>query len=487
MNISIDWPLVQPVAIPLKFQTLDESAHDISIGGAFDDVPHACPRPHDLAGQRQTTWPDVHEWAQSNELLRIYTQVKQSGLPNMIGARIPVPSQLKTQVWRAIATGHPDDEYVLDGICFGFPLHYTGPALGRPNKAAHASAQNFPQHVSDYVAVETANRAILGPFHTSPFVQWTNISPIMTRPKGDTSKRRIIVDLSYPQGNNVNAFIHKNTLFGTCCEHRLPTVQDTVQAIEERAYRNVPVCPLDLPLLGLNVGGQVYIDSAMPFGARNSSLNMQRIAQFLVRALHARQISCQMYLDDMILHLSDQQDYHAVFREVTALYRALGLPISYSKLQPPADVITYLGITISVPDRTLTIPPKKTKELLELVAWVMKQECVPKKVVQRLVGKMNYVARCVQPARLFMARILMALREAHHIDSVQVGVMRPDLHWFRLFVNKYNGVSIMKPSCPTKIVAADSCLTGGGGTDGTRCYQLTYSQAMTDTHHISTL
>lgn len=292
MNISIDWPLGERVATPPTFQTLDESAHDISIDGASTNVLHACPLPHDLA---RDLWPDVHEWAKSTDLFRIYTQVKQSGLPNMLGAQIVVPSQLKLGAWQAIATGHPHDEYVLDGIRFGFPLHYTGPPLGRPNKAAHASAQNFPKHVSDYVAVETANRALLGPFHTSPFIQWLNTSPIMTRPKGTTNKRRIIVDLSYPQGNNVNAFIHKNTLFGTYCEHRLPTVQDTVHAIEEmgyrvklatinieRAYRNVPVCPLDLPLLGLNVGGQVYIDSAMPFGTRNSSLNMQCIAQYLV-------------------------------------------------------------------------------------------------------------------------------------------------------------------------------------------------------------
>lgn len=61
----------------------------------------------------------------------------------------------------------------------------------------------------------------------------------------------------------------------------------------ERAYRNIPVCPLDLPLLGIRVDGRVFIDAAMPFGARNSSLNMQLIAQFIVRTLQARGINCQ--------------------------------------------------------------------------------------------------------------------------------------------------------------------------------------------------
>lgn len=160
-------------------------------------------------------------------------------------------------------------------------MHYTGPPLSRQNKQAHASAQKYPQHVADYVASETPNMAMLGPYPTSPFVQWTSISPLMTRPKADSHKRRIIVDLSYPQGDNVNAYVYKNMLFGRHCEHCLPTVRDTVAAIElqgfrvmlatidiKRAYCNVLVCPLALPLLG----GHTYIDTAMPFGARNSSL-----------------------------------------------------------------------------------------------------------------------------------------------------------------------------------------------------------------------
>lgn len=159
------------------------------------------------------------------------------------------------------------------------------------------------------------------------------------------------MDLSFPHGNNVNAFVHKNVLLGQYHEHRLPTVQDTVAALEERGfrallatidiervYRNVPVCPLDLPLLGIQVAGQVYINTAMPFGARNSSLNMQLMAQFVVRALEVRGITCQMYLDDMVIQLSPDEDYNSRFREVLALYRFLGLPISYSNCSLPLSV-----------------------------------------------------------------------------------------------------------------------------------------------------
>lgn len=348
--------------------------------------------------------------------------------------------------------------------------------------------------------IETANNAMLGPYRVSPFLQWTNISPVMTRPKAESSKRRIIVDLSFPRGDNVNAFVYKNMLFGGYHEHRLPTVADTVDQIEsmgfrtmlgtidiERAYRNIPVCPLDLPLLGIRVGGKFFIDASMPFGARNSSLNMQLIAQFIVRCLQACGINCQMYLDDMVVQLSPFEDYHARFSEIMALYRALGLPISYSKLQLPSEVIVYLGINIDLRSRTLSIPSKKIRELESLIDWALGRDAIRKKTTQRIVGKINHISKCVHAARLFMARVLAALRQAHLSDHVSVPAMRPDLHWFAAFLRKYNGRSMIKSSIPSKVIAADSCLTGGGGTDGARAYELVYSKSFAEAHHISTL
>lgn len=389
---------------------------------------------------------------------------------------------------------------MLDGITYGFPLHYLGPPLSRSNKALHASAELYIGQIYQYLRVETQNKAMLGPFDCSPFNQWTNISPLMSRPKADPGKRRIIVDLSFPRGDNVNAYVQKNLVFGQYWDHRLPTVQDAVAAIErmgfrtllatidiERAYRNIPVCPLDFPLLGIRVGNKTYIDVAMPFGARNSSLNMQCIAQYVVRALHMRDISCQMYLDDMILQLAPGQDAHARFAEVLALYRSLGLPISYSKLQPPAEHIIYLGVHIDIRARMLSIPNKKLQELLEITRWVLARQVVPKKIIQRVVGKINHVARCVHAARLFMARILAVLRDAHNESHVHVDEMRPDLPWFALFVHKYNGRSLMKSDTPNKVIKADSCLTGGGGTDMARCYELVYTEKLAAAHHISTL
>lgn len=454
----------------------------------------------EIAQYRASAWPDVSNRVPINETLDIYKEVKTTGVPNMCGARRRVPSLLNHSVWEAISTGHDDDALVLDGVKYGFPLQYEGPTLQRPNKATHQSADQFMPHVRQYVQIETANRAMIGPFTHSPFDPWINISPLMTRPKSGSSKRRIIVDLTYPHGDNVNSFIKKNTIFGVYHEHSLPTVQDTVRVIQERqfrvmlatldierAYRNIPVCPLDLPLLGISVDGLLYVDTAMPFGARNSSLYMQKIANYVVRALAARGIQCHIYLDDMVMELDSDQDCHARFAEVLALYRALGLPIAYSKIQPPDTQVIYLGIHVDVGARLLSIPKEKIDSFLQLIRWALGQVSITKKMVQRIVGKINHIGRCVHGARLFMSRILQALREAHDRDNINIADIRPDLHWFAMFLAKFNGVSAIKQRLPSKIIMADSCLTGGGATDMTRCYSVTYTPAVAAAHHINSL
>lgn len=121
-------------------------------------------------------------------------------------------------------------------------------------------------------------------------------------------------------------------------------------------------------------------------------------------------------------------------------------------------------------------------QLLQLIRWALTQKFVSKKIAQRIAGKINHIARRVHAARLFIARVLLSLQEAHTTGEVSV-----DLHWFALFVKRYNGRSLMNLAAPTKVLKADSCLSGGRGTDIKRCCELVYSPRFAEAHHISTL
>ena len=56
-------------------------------------------RPQVVVAHRQAHWPDMVDVTGKGDLVQIYRAVKATGLPNAIGARIPVPSKLNIQAW----------------------------------------------------------------------------------------------------------------------------------------------------------------------------------------------------------------------------------------------------------------------------------------------------------------------------------------------------------------------------------------------------
>ena len=83
---------------------------------------------------------------------------------------------------------------------------------------------------------------------------------MMTRPKKDSVKKRIIIDLSFPLGRSVNAGIVKGFYLGLPFNFSLPSVATLTDRLVtigpnawfwggdlERAYRQLRVCPLSVP------------------------------------------------------------------------------------------------------------------------------------------------------------------------------------------------------------------------------------------------
>lgn len=303
----------------------------------------------------------------------------------------------------------------------------------------------------------------------------------MTRPKADSERRRIIINLSFPPESNVNQWVIKGNYYGQQVTHRLPRLEDVVKFVADRgfyvalatidikrAYRNFPGCPLDYPLNMIKFKEQYYLDLAMPFGARTSSLYMQKAADLISRALQKRGICTHVYLDDVMLYFHPDQNPEARMKEAIEYMKALGLPFADEKIQNPTYKVKYLGIWIDASSRMLTMPAEKIDRFLQLVDWMKNQGSVSKKLVQTLVGKTIHIVACVPAARTFVNRILIALRESHDKISVDIDAgFRNDLSWFTRFLKKFNRRSMMKPSEPSFIIEADACLEGGGATDAT--------------------
>lgn len=84
----------------------------------------------------------------------------------------------------------------------------------------------------------------------------------MTRPKKGSQTRRVIVDLSFPQGAPVNTAIDTTAYLGKDIFYTLPTITDLIAKLQvegqgaliwkadlARAYRQLRADPVDAPLL----------------------------------------------------------------------------------------------------------------------------------------------------------------------------------------------------------------------------------------------
>ena len=360
------------------------------------------------------------------DLADMYEQAIEARSKDDPGIRPIINTALRLDEWEACRTGHDDDDWILDAIRHGFPIQFTGPpCYDPPLLYNHASALTHDKTIKDYIRKETAHGALLGPFDSPPFTPWMVFSPLMTREKPDSQERRVIVDLSYP-GGGVNKHIHPHIFNGRPAVHNLPTIETAVTAINKlcpgditmavidlsRAYRQFPVPPTDWPLLGIQYNGDYFCDARLPFGARLSSFAMQSVAQFLLRALEAKGTTAFMYLDDLIIIEGAYEITKRHYDQALTLLGTLGLEVAPHKLQPPSCAVTWLGVHIDMRLNRLSIPDSKIEEIHKCLAAAARQPTITVRHMQSVLGYVNHLAKVVRAARIFISRLLAALRAA---------------------------------------------------------------------------
>ena len=180
-------------------------------------------------------------------------------------------------------------EYLLRGIKDGFRIGFRAAALQlKARKTNMPSVLDHPEVVTEYIKEEVqANRmhwvddAVAEKVHCSPF----EVIPKKNKP----NKRRLILDLSSPDGQSVNDGIDKDLVSLTYI-----SVDDVAAVIRragkgallgkmdiKQAYWNVPVSAKDRQYLGLQWNGQVFIDGVLPFGLRSAPLIFTALADAL--------------------------------------------------------------------------------------------------------------------------------------------------------------------------------------------------------------
>lgn len=439
-------------------------------------------------------WPDPSTSAQKDfpDFVNLYNNIKAQACPNYLGAKIPLETALNIHAWYDLLKDYHDSE-LCDFLKYGWPLGYLRDTPPTSAPGNHPSAVAHMQHVHKFISEELRHKALVGPFAADPFTPWVRYSPIMTRPKRESDNRRIIVDLSYPQGYAVNDGIDTHNHLGKDITYSLPTIADLVTRLQSqgqaaflwkadltRAYRQLRADPLDAPLLGIKVGDDIYLDRCPPFGCKSSAAICQRVANAVLYILAQKSCYALAYLDDYggcDTTLKQATDSYNTFKDVC---KTLGLQLAEQKCSPPATKMEWLGYQVDSVKMSVAIPANKLEQILhECQLWIPRTK-VNKKMIQVLAGKLVYISQCVRSARKFIARILATLRSMQQKEWITIGpTFKADIRWFLHFAELSNGVYLYNNNRHVYEIECDSSLLGGGGNTNAYCYAWRYSQQHT--------
>ena len=489
---------IQPVSGPDKgeygadefgrFQQTNYAGKPLNLGTIMNTAEHYKTMSDvDMAGVRN-----------ANRALRyIFDVVTRDGRFNHKGARIPLPSGMNINNWRALLKGYGDSN-VLQYLEFGWPIGIDRRATLFSEGNNHTSATAHPQDITHYIVTELSHQAMLGPF-AGPPTNNAHYSPLMTRPKKDSKFRRVIIDLSWPRGFSVNDAISRKEYVDGPLTISLPTHDDMERAIVRagrgsfmyktdlaRGYRQLRVDPIDWPYLSFGHGENHFMDICPPFGLRSSAMAMQRVSQAIVHVHGRRGYVSRAYIDDFGGVESTQPRAQRALGALQDIMTTLGVEQAEHKICLPSQTMIWLGIFFDTLAMSMEIPKEKLREImLCLREWDCKLKAT-RKEIQSLLGLLNFVASVAPPVRLFTNRMLDDLRETGPTGATSLTYQfKKDVQFFLELLPMINGRKIMgKTIVPYQHqVELDACLSGCGAVAGDQFYGTPFPQFVCDAKH----
>ena len=409
--------------------------------------------------------------------VELVNQVRAGGGPNVYNARIPVESKWNLQLMNQLAESTSDRE-VVQMLTFGWPFNHDNrrTTITLEN---HRTAINFPEHMQKYLVKELKNDRLCGPFITPPWSGTVAVSPMSTRPKRGSNKRRIIVDLSWPQdGAAVNDGISKDTYLGQPMKLVYPTIDRLCRRVVklgkkclgykrdmDMAFKRIPVDPFDWPLLGITWGGLIYFDKTAVMGCRSAPYACQRTTSFIRHVMENMKYFLANYVDDF-MGLEEESRAWTAFETLGNLMRDIGAVEATDKAVSPSYIVEFLGVLFNLLELTISVTPDRMQELLNELAERREKRMFRSKELESLIGKLQYVSNCVRPGRVMLMRLRNGLKNSKQGWQCMSRDIQMDVKWWQRFLPLYDNVSLMWLEQEPQVgylISTDACMTGIGG------------------------
>ena len=304
--------------------------------------------------------------------MEILNKVFNSGLYNFNGLKLKLPVFWNIKVLEKLLHNYRVKE-IIQFLKYGWPISHDSRRYNTEKIKNWKGAMINKTAVKAYLENELRYKSVVGPFKSNPFNQPIGFSPLNTRNKKDSMEKRIILDLSFPEGLAVDKGIDKATYLGVNVDWRLPTVDTLAQLMIKkgvgsllfkrdlkRYYRQIFVDPSDAVKLGYYVDDMIYIDSTLPMGMTSSCYIAQRVSSIIPFIMQQRGYSAVNYIDDLG-GVDSASKAELAFEELGNILAEIGILESVQKATPPSTKMVFLGILLDSESQTLSIDSESYK------------------------------------------------------------------------------------------------------------------------------
>ena len=345
--------------------------------------------------------------------------------------------------------GYNDYTYISQGFKHGFKLGLKpNPHLRASNKASGRQHQSV---LLEKLQAELDLGRIIGPFNKPPIPEMM-ISPMYCIPKPNSSKWRMIFNLSAPNGTSVNDNIPDFNRVVTYCDIKsvvthilsLSSTDDIFFAKLDLsdAYRMVPMAKSEWKYLGMKVGKHFFVDCRLPMGAGSSCQVFQRISDMLKWLFASIQHDpCRIfnYLDDFLIVSHGEAQCNRILDRILDISHEVNVPIASHKTERATEAIVFLGIGICAKTSSLFIPPQKSREMLDHISEFLRKSAPSVKQWQVLLGKLCHLSQVVVAGRAYLSSVYGSLKgvlsSSHYVRRRITSEIREDLVVWKDFLS----------------------------------------------------
>ena len=230
------------------------------------------------------------------------------------------------------------------------------------------------------------------------------------------------------------------------------------------AYLSVPIQKSDRRFLRFSWGKKFYQFKTLPFGLTSAPYVFTKLLRPIASLLRQQGLRILIYLDDMLLMVSDPGLLRDQMNHVTTLLESLGFVLNHKKcITENTQLIEFLGFIVDSRNMTLSLPSEKTEKIQKECRHTLNRLEVTGRQLAHIIGLMTSVLPAVLPAPLHY-RALQRLRvealdrkkSPNYDTPVKLSLeASKDLRWWISSLGYHNGRPIYTQE-PSLVLESDA-------------------------------